>query len=82
MFFLLAAAVVAKQCKIFAIPITTSAQNPIWDLPTFKDNLDATAFIQDLIHVNSSLAPTGHQDISGTYNIKISFYRADTIHRQ
>ncbi len=79
MFFLLAASVVAKQCKNFAIPITTSAQNPIWDLPTFEDNLDATAFIQDLTRVNSSLAPTGHQDITGTYNIEVSFCRPDTI---
>ena len=79
MFFLLAAAVVAKQCKNFAIPITTSTQNPIWDLPTFEDKLDATAFIQDLIRVNSSLAPTGHQHIAGTYNIKVSFCRPDTI---
>ena len=45
----------------------------MWDRPGFEDHLDATAIIQDLIRVNSSLLPTSHQEITGTYNIEIQF---------
>ena len=79
MSFLLAASVVAKRCEDFAVPMTTSAQNPMWERPTFDNHLDPTAFIQDLIRVNSSLLPTSHQEITGTYNIEVWVCRPDTI---
>ena len=79
MSFLLAASVMANRCEDFAIPMTTSAQNPMWERPTFDNHLDPTAFIEDLIRANSSLLPTSHQEITGTYNMELWVCRPDTI---
>ena len=77
--FFLAASAVAKQCRSFAIPIATSARNPIRDLPASENNLDVTAITQDLSRVNGSLVLTRHQDIIGIYKIQVSFCSPDTM---
>lgn len=81
---LLATWVVAKHCQNFSVPVTVSARNGIFNVPTLHDNHDATTFIAKFTNPGGNFSNEvllGYQTINKTYNISVKFCHPDSGYR-
>lgn len=77
---LVTTSVVAKQCQNFSVPVTVCARNGVFNVPTLRDNHDATTFIANFTEPGrnfSSEVLLGYQTINNTYNISVKFCQPD-----
>ena len=77
---LLATSVLAKHCQNFSVPVTLCARNGIFDVPTLRNNHDATIFIADFTNPKGNFSDEvllGYQTIHNTYEISVKFCRPD-----
>ncbi|KAL8829639.1 MAG: hypothetical protein Q9170_006076 [Blastenia crenularia] len=77
---LLAALVVAKQCTNLTIPVSISARNGVFNIPTLEGNADATTFVQNLTSIRGNFTKEALLDyatISGVYDISAKFCKPD-----
>lgn len=78
---LLTTSVAAKYCQNFSVPVTLSARNGIFNVPTLLDNDDATTFIANFTKPGGNFSNEvllGYQTISKTYDISVKFCQPDT----
>ena len=76
-----AASVVAKQCANITVPVSISARNGVFNIPTLRGNEDATRFAQNLtsIRVNfTEEALLDYATVTGIYEISAKFCKPDT----
>ena len=77
---LLATSVLAKHCQNFSVPVTLCARNGVFNVPTLRNNHDATIFIADFTNPKGNFSEQvllGYQTINSTYEISVKFCRPD-----
>lgn len=75
----LAIPALAKQCQNFTVPVSISANNKIFNVPSFETSLDVTTFVQDLLNIGgNAFGSSGTKAVSGNYNISVEFCQPDT----
>ena len=77
---LLTTTVAAKRCQNFSVPVTLSARNGIFNVPTLLDNDDATTFTANFTKPGGNFSNEvllGYQTISNTYDISVKFCQPD-----
>lgn len=77
---LFTASVVAKQCTNITVPVSISARNGVFDIPTLKGNADATTFAQNLTSIRGNFTEEALLDyatVTGIYNISAKFCKPD-----
>ncbi|KAL9599351.1 MAG: hypothetical protein Q9219_003884 [cf. Caloplaca sp. 3 TL-2023] len=78
---LLAVSASAKQCTNLTVPVSISARNGVFNIPTLRGNADATAFAQNLTSIRGNFTKDALLDyatISGVYDISAKFCKPDT----
>lgn len=74
-------AVAAKQCMNLTIPVSISARNGVFNIPTLQGNADATTFVQNLTSIRGNFTKEALLDyttVTGDYNISAKFCKPDT----
>ena len=77
---LLATTVVAKHCQNFTVPVKLCARNGVFNVPTLRDNHDATVFIANFTNPRGNFSNEvllGYQTIDNTYDISVKFCQPD-----
>ncbi|KAI4146251.1 MAG: hypothetical protein L6R39_003524 [Caloplaca ligustica] len=77
---LLAISIVAKQCINLTVPVTISARNGVFNIPTLQGNADATTFVQNLTSIRGNFTEEALLDyatVSGAYEISAKFCKPD-----
>ncbi|KAL8948631.1 MAG: hypothetical protein Q9222_005196 [Ikaeria aurantiellina] len=72
--------VAAKQCMNLTVPVSISARNGVFNIPTLQGNADATTFAQNLTSIRGNFTQEALLDyatITGTYNISAKFCKPD-----
>lgn len=70
----------AKRCTNLTVPVDISARNAVFSIPSFRSNLDATTFAQNLTSVGGNFsqeALKGYATITGQFNISAKFCQPD-----
>ncbi|KAL8733293.1 MAG: hypothetical protein Q9181_003632 [Wetmoreana brouardii] len=70
----------AKQCLNFTVPVSISARNGVFDIPTLQGNADATTFAQNLTSIRGNFTEEALLDyatVSGIYDISVKFCKPD-----
>lgn len=78
---LLATSVVAKQCTNITVPVSISARNGVFNIPTLRGNADATTFAQNLTSIRGNFteeALLGYATVTGVYDISAKFCKPET----
>ncbi|CAF9909085.1 hypothetical protein IMSHALPRED_007596 [Imshaugia aleurites] len=76
----LVTSVVAKQCQNFSVPVTLCARNGIFNVPTLRDNHDASLFFANVTNPRGNFSNEvllGYRTIDNTYDISVRFCRPD-----
>ncbi|KAL8699297.1 MAG: hypothetical protein Q9201_006082 [Fulgogasparrea decipioides] len=76
----LASLVTAKQCLNFTVPVSISARNGIFNIPTLQGNADATTFAQNLTSIRGNFTEEALLDyatVSGIYDMSVKFCKPD-----
>ena len=71
----------AKKCNDIMVPVSISARQGVYDIPTLQHNLDMTTFNQNLTSIRSNFTETalmGYADVTGNYYISARFCQPDT----
>lgn len=79
-FTLLATSAEAKKCISTMIPVHILARQGIFDVPIMNNNLDATAFSQNLTSISGNFtnaALTGYKTVTGNVRISAEFCHPD-----
>ena len=74
------AGTLAKQCTNITVPVTLSARNGVFNLPTLQSNLDATTFIQNFTRIGGNFtdeALLGYATVAEKYNISAKYCQPD-----
>ncbi|KAL8670558.1 MAG: hypothetical protein Q9168_004906 [Polycauliona sp. 1 TL-2023] len=77
----LAGAVMAKQCLNFTVPVSVSARNGVFNIPTLQGNADATTFAQNLTSIRGNFTQEALLDyatVVADYDISVKFCKPDT----
>ncbi|KAI4093540.1 MAG: hypothetical protein LQ344_002766 [Seirophora lacunosa] len=77
---LFVSSVVAKQCINITVPVSVSARNGVFNIPTLRGNADATTFAQNLTSIRGNFTEEALLDyatVSGAYNISAKFCKPD-----
>lgn len=77
---LLTALVVAKQCTNITVPVSISARNGVFNIPTLRGNADATTFAQNLTSIRGNFTEEALLDyalVTGCYNISVKYCKPD-----
>ena len=75
---LLASLVSAKHCQTFSVPVTVLARNGVFNVPTLRNNHDATTFFANFTNPAGNFSNEvllGYQTINHTYDISVKFCR-------
>ncbi|CAL8576426.1 hypothetical protein XPA_002310 [Xanthoria parietina] len=78
--FLLAGSVLAKQCLNITVPVSVSARNGVFNIPTLEGNADATTFAQNLTSIRGNFtqeALLGYETVAGEFDISVKFCKPD-----
>lgn len=81
----LATSVVGKHCQDLSVPVTVCARNGVFNIPTLRNNHDATTFIANFTNPAgnfSNEALLGYQTINHTYDISVKFCQPDAGYGQ
>ena len=76
----LTSSVTAKQCLNITVPVSISARNGVFNIPTLRGNADATTFAQNLTSIRGNFtqeALLGYATVAGTYDISVKFCKPD-----
>ncbi|KAL8729722.1 MAG: hypothetical protein Q9166_004550 [cf. Caloplaca sp. 2 TL-2023] len=77
----LAGSVAAKQCLNITVPVSISARNGVFNIPTLQGNADATTFAQNLTSIRGNFTQEALLDyatVTGEYDISVKFCKPDT----
>ena len=77
-FALLAPLVSAKHCQSFSVPVAVLARNGVFNVPTLRNNHDATTFFTNFTNPAGNFSNEvllGYQTIEHTYDISVKFCR-------
>ena len=80
---LLSSCATGKQCVNITIPISISARQGVFNVPTLQVNLDATVFSQNFTSIKANFteqALTGYATITGEYNISAKFCKPNVMY--
>ncbi|KAL8763629.1 MAG: hypothetical protein Q9184_000629 [Pyrenodesmia sp. 2 TL-2023] len=78
---LLAVPTIAKQCTNITVPVSISARNGVFNIPTLQGNADATTFIQNLTSIRGNFTKEALLDyttVTGDYDISVKFCKPNT----
>ncbi|KAL8909560.1 MAG: hypothetical protein Q9171_005006 [Xanthocarpia ochracea] len=78
--FALAGSVAAKQCLNITVPVSISARNGVFNIPTLQGNADATTFAQNLTSIGGNFtqeALLSYATVVGEYDISVKFCKPD-----
>ena len=78
--FALAGSVAAKQCLNMTIPVSISARNGVFNIPTLQGNADATTFAQNLTSIGGNFTQEvllSYATVVGEYDISVKFCKPD-----
>ncbi|KAL8689961.1 MAG: hypothetical protein Q9224_004518 [Gallowayella concinna] len=78
--FVLAGSIAAKQCLNITVPVSISARNGVFNIPTLQGNSDATTFAQNLTSIRGNFTQEALLDyatVTGEYNISVKFCKPD-----
>lgn len=70
----------AKVCTNVTVPVSISARQGVFDVPTLQSNFDATTFALNFTKQGSNftdIALTGYQTVTGNYNISAKYCKPD-----
>ncbi|KAL8645074.1 MAG: hypothetical protein Q9226_007466 [Calogaya cf. arnoldii] len=72
--------VAAKQCLNITVPVSISARNGVFNIPTLQGNADATTFAQNLTSIRGNFtqeALLGYETVAGQYDVNVKFCKPD-----
>lgn len=78
--FVFAGSVLAKQCLNITVPVSISARNGVFNIPTLEGNADATTFAQNLTSIRGNFtqeALLGYETVAGEFDISVKFCKPD-----
>lgn len=78
---LLAISVISKQCTNITVPVSISARNGVFNIPTLQGNADAATFIQNLTSIRGNFTEEALLDyttVTDDYDISVKFCKPDT----
>ena len=78
---LLIGSAAAKQCSNLTIPVSISARNGVFNIPTLQGNADATTFAQNLTSIRGNFTKEvllDYATVTGVYDISAKFCKPDT----
>ena len=79
---LLASSIAAKQCVNVTVPVSISARQGVFDVPTLREDLDATVFSLNYNSIKANFTEkslTGYATIKGDYHISAKFCQPDVV---